>query len=197
MLDKYVCLEKLASRRRNEIIVTTMSVSDPWARLSDGPLDFAMVESTMGQAPPFALGLALAQPRRRVILLNGDGSTLMCLGSLITIAQNPPDNLTIVITENGTYEVVGNYPIPGAGQVNFETIARGAGFAHVHTIENNDDFDAHLPSHFEGKGSRIFIWKISQAEEPVPKPLLYIRERAARLRRALTEELGDPGQDRL
>jgi sulfopyruvate decarboxylase subunit beta len=195
MLDKYVCLKKLASRRRKEIVVTNMSVSDPWARLSDGPLDFALVESTMGQGPAFALGLALAQPRRRVILLNGDGSTLMCLGALITIAQNPPDNLTIVITENGTYEVVGNYPIPGAGRVNFETIARGAGFAHVHTIDNDDDFDALLPLHFEGKGAQIFIWKIFRAEEPVPRPLLYIRERAARLRRALAEEQGDCGHD--
>jgi sulfopyruvate decarboxylase subunit beta len=188
MLDKYVCLKKLAARRRNEIVVTTMSVSDPWACLSDGPLDFAMVESTMGQAPPFALGLALAQPRRRVILLNGDGSTLMCLGALITIAQKPPDNLTMVITQNDTYEVVGNYPIPGAGRVNFETIARGAGFAHVHTIDNDDDFDAQLPLHFQGKGARMFIWKILCSEEPVPKPPLYIRERAARLRQALVEQ---------
>jgi sulfopyruvate decarboxylase subunit beta len=186
MLDKYACLEKLAARRRHEIVVTTMSIAAPWARLSDGPLDFAMVESSMGQAPPFALGLALAQPLRRVILLNGDGSTLMCLGTLVTIAQNLPDNLTMVIAENGTYEVIGNYPIPGAGHVNFEMLSRGAGLTNVHTIENDDDFDAQLPLHFEGKGA-IFIWKMLRAEEPVPKPLLYIRERARRLRQALIE----------
>jgi thiamine pyrophosphate-dependent acetolactate synthase large subunit-like protein len=185
MLDKYVCLEKLAARRRNEIVVTTMGVAAPWARLSDGPLDFALVESAMGQGPPFALGLALAQPGRRVILLNGDGSTLMCLGALITIAQNPPDNLTIVITENGTYEVIGNCPIPGAECVNFETLARGAGFSQVYTIESDDDFDTLLPLHFEGEGTRIFIWKILRAGEPVPKPQPYIRERAWRLCRAL------------
>jgi sulfopyruvate decarboxylase subunit beta len=189
MLDKYECLKKLASRRRDEIVVTTMSVADPWARLSDGPLDFAMVESAMGLAPPFALGLALAQPQRRIILLNGDGSTLMCLGTLITIAQNPPDNLTMVIAENGTYEVVGNYPIPGAGLVNFETLARGAGFDDVYTIEESNDFDARLPLHFEGKGSRIFIWKIQRAVEPVPKPVPYIRERARRLRQALKQRV--------
>jgi sulfopyruvate decarboxylase subunit beta len=186
MMDKYACLKKLAARRRSEIVVTTMSVAAPWACLSDGPLDFAMVESSMGQAPPFALGLALAQPQRRVILLNGDGSTLMCLGTLVTIAQNMPDNLTMVIAENGTYEVIGSFPIPGAGYVNFETLARGAGLANVHTIENDDDFDAKLPLHFEGKGA-CFVWKMRRAEEPVPKPLLYIRERARRLRQALAE----------
>jgi sulfopyruvate decarboxylase subunit beta len=187
VLDKYICLEKLALRRRDEIVVTTMSVASPWARLSDGPLDFAMVESSMGQAAPFALGLALAQPQRRVLLLNGDGSTLMCLGALVTIAQDPPDNLTIVITENRTYEVVGNYPIPGAERVNFETLAIGAGFAHVYTVDNDMDFDAVLPQHFDGKRTPIFIWKIKSAVEPVPMPKLYIRERARRLRLALTQ----------
>ena len=187
MLDKYVCLEKLAARRTDEIVVTTMSVAMPWARLSDGPLDFAMVESSMGQAPPFALGLALAQPQRRVIVLNGDGSTLMCLGTLVTIAQNPPDNFTMVITENGTYEVTGNQPVPGAGRVDYEMLPRGAGFAHVHTISDDGDFDAQLPLHFDGEGAQLFIWKIARTEEPVPKPLHYIRERARRLRQALTE----------
>jgi len=185
MLDKYVCLEKLASRRRDEIVITTMSVASPWARLSDGPLDFAMVESSMGQAAPFAMGLALAQPQRRVILLNGDGSTLMCLGSLVTIAQNPPDNFTMVITENRTYEVIGNYPIPGSKRVNFETLAVGAGFAHVQTIENENEFDRNLPLHFESRVAQVFIWKIKPATEPVPTPTPYIRERARRLRLAL------------
>ncbi len=188
MLDKYVCLEKLFSLRRDEIVITTMSVAGPWARLSDGPLDFAMVESSMGQAPPFALGLALAQPDRRVIVLNGDGSTLMCLGTLITIAQNPPDNFTMVIVDNGTYEVTGNQPIPGAGLVNFEILARGAGLTHVQTIENDRDFDACLPGHFNGPGPGIFIWKVCRADEPVPRPRAYIRERAHELRDALSAE---------
>lgn len=188
MLDKYACLEKLSSLRRDEIVITTMSVAAPWARLSDGPLDFALVESSMGQAPPFGLGLALAQPERRILVLNGDGSTLMCLGSLITIAQNPADNLTMVIIENGTYEVTGNQPIPGAELVNFELLARGAGLVHVHTIDNDADFDACLPLHFKGPGPRIFIWKVQRADEPVPKPRAYIRERALQLRQALLEE---------
>lgn len=188
MLDKYVCLEKLHSLRRDEIVVTTMSVAGPWARLSDSPLDFAMVESSMGQAPPLALGLALARPERRVIVLNGDGSTLMCLGTLVTIAQNPADNFTMVIVENGTYEVTGNQPIPGAGMVNFETLARGAGLTHAQTIEDERDFDACLPFHLNGSGPRIYIWKVRTADEPVPKPRAYIRDRALQLRRALSGE---------
>ena len=186
MLDKYACLEKLAIRRSDEIVVTTMSVTMPWARLSDGPLDFAMVESSMGHAPAFAFGLALAQPDRRVITLNGDGSTLMCLGTLVTIAQRPLENFVLVIVENGTYEVTGNQPVPGAKIVDYETIARGAGFREVYSIDSDDDFDDKLPLYFEGKGPLVFIWKIARASEPVPRPLRYIGERARRLRQALS-----------
>jgi sulfopyruvate decarboxylase subunit beta len=195
MLDKYLCLEKLASLRRDEIVVTTMSVAGPWARLSDGPLDFAMVESSMGQAPPFALGLAMARPERRVITLNGDGSTLMCLGTLVTIAASPLDNFTMVIVENGTYEVTGNQPIPGAGFVNFETLARGAGLTHVYTIEDDAGFDACLALHFTGPGPGIFIWRVRPADEPVPKPRAYIRERALQLRQALRASIPDKQPD--
>jgi sulfopyruvate decarboxylase subunit beta len=185
MLDKYECLKKLAARRTDEVVVTTMSVAMPWAELSDGPLDFAHVESAMGHAADFALGLAIAQPERRVLVINGDGSTLMCLGTLVTLAQRPAPNLTMVITENGTYEVTGNQPVPGAERIDYEQICRGAGIENVHTIEDAAQFDAHLEAHFTGTGPQVFIWKIEQASEPVPKPSRPIRERAHSLREAL------------
>ncbi len=185
MLDKYHCLEKLAARRSDEIVVSTMSVAAPWAQLSDGPLDFASVESAMGHAADFACGLAIAQPSRRVIVLNGDGSMLMCLGTLVTIAQVAPPNLTIVITENGTYEVTGNQRVPGADQVNYELLCRGAGLDHVQTVTDELSFDAALEAHFVGSGPQVFVWRIDPSDEPVPVPALPIAQRAQRLRRAL------------
>jgi sulfopyruvate decarboxylase subunit beta len=186
MLDKYTCLKKLAAKRTDEVFVTTMSVAMPWAELSDSPLDFAHVESAMGHAADFALGLAIAQPKRRVFVINGDGSTLMCLGTLVTLAQRPAANLTMVITENGTYEVTGNQPVPGADRIDYEQICRGAGIKNVYTITDEAEFDAQLERHFTGEGPQVFIWKIEKASEPVPKPKLPIRERAHRLREALT-----------
>jgi thiamine pyrophosphate-dependent acetolactate synthase large subunit-like protein len=185
MLDKYACLQKLAAHRRDEVVVTTMSVSIPWSKLSSGPLDFAKIDSAMGHGAAFAYGLALAQPNRRVIALNGDGSTLMGLGSLVTIAQRPAPNLTIVITENGTYEVTGSQPVPGAGIIDYAAIARGAGLREVHTIETEAEFDALLPLHFSGPGPAIMIWKIAQGSEPVPKLPASIRDRGRQLRQAL------------
>lgn len=186
MLDKYECLRKLAARRGpGDVVVTTMSVASPWAGISDGPLDFASVDSAMGHAADFAYGLAIAQPRRRVIALNGDGSTLMCLGTLVTLSQQPAPNYTLVITENGTYEVTGNQPVPGAGTVDYEAIARAAGLTQVYTLTDQAGFDDMLPLHFTAEGPAVFVWKIDRAEEPVPRPSRPIRERARRLRAAL------------
>ena len=186
MLDKYSCLQKLAAARTDEVVVTTMSVAMPWAAHSDGPLDFAHVESAMGHAADFALGLALAQPERRVLCINGDGSTLMSLGVLVTLAQHPAKNLSLIITENGTYEVTGRQPVPGASFIDYQTLCRGAGLERVYTIDNDEDFTAKLDQHFNEEGPVVFIWKIARADEPVPKPAKPIRERAHRLRNALT-----------
>lgn len=186
MLDKYTCLEKLAARRGDELVVTTMSVSVPWSRLSDGPGDFAAVDSAMGHAAAFAHGLALAQPRRRVIALSGDGSTLMGLGTLVNLAQRPAPNLTLVIVENGTYEVTGSQPVPGAGLIDYAAIARGAGIKSAHTIETEAQFEELLPLHFSGPGPLVLVWKIAQGSEGVPKFAASVRDRGRRMRQALT-----------
>lgn len=139
----------------------------------------------MGHGAAFAHGLALAQPQRRVIALNGDGSTLMGLGSLVNIAQRPAPNLTLVIVENGTYEVTGSQPVPGAGIVDYATIARGAGLKDVYTIETEAQFDDLLPLHFSGPGPSVMVWKVARSGEPVPKFEQSIRERGHRMRQAL------------
>jgi sulfopyruvate decarboxylase subunit beta len=99
MLNKYTCLEKLAARRKDELIITCMGTAKPWEKLSNTDLDFASVDSAMSHAADFALGIAIAQPALRVITLNGDGSMVMCLGTFVTLAQRPCKNYAMVIIE--------------------------------------------------------------------------------------------------
>jgi len=165
-----------------------MGLADPWAELSDGPLDHASVDTAMGHGADFAYGLAMAKPNRRVITLNGDGSMLMCLGTLVTMAQYPVENFTMVIVENGTYEVTGNQFVPGFGITDYEKIARGAGLQQVRTLETSDDFDAHIEDHFTAKGPAVYIWRVEQTDQPVPRPKLPIAERTRRLIEALREK---------
>src|SRR5262249_19287436 len=90
------------------------------------PQNFYMLGS-MGLACPIALGVALAQPERGVIALEGDGSMLMALGSLATIGMVAPRNLTLIIMDNGSYQITGKQPTATAATADVVAIARGAG----------------------------------------------------------------------
>src|SRR5919199_715498 len=95
---------------------------DLWAA-GHRPQNFYMLGS-MGLACPIALGVALAQPHRGVIALEGDGSILMALGCLTTIAAVRPRNLTIVIFDNGLYQITGKQPTATQHGADIVAIAR-------------------------------------------------------------------------
>jgi len=128
MLTTAQLLEPLARHRTDEVVVTTMSVVRPWGRLSSSDLDFASADSAMGHAADLALGVALARPERKVVCLNGDGSMLMCLGTLATAVGTAAPNYILIVSDNGEYEITGHQPVPGAGQVNYRALAEAAGF---------------------------------------------------------------------
>src|SRR6185295_9782427 len=90
------------------------------------PQNFYMLGS-MGLAFPIALGVAVAQPKRRVVALEGDGSLLMQLGCLTTIAATAPENLTLVVMDNGIYQITGGQPTPAAASTDLVAVARGCG----------------------------------------------------------------------
>src|SRR5580704_2413611 len=130
-------LEVLAAHRGGHVVVTTMSAVAVWPALSDTPLDFDYLPSAMGQAPALGLGLALAQPARGVVVVNGDGCMLMSLGSLVTLAQNPA-NVYLLIMDNALYEVTGGQAPAGAGRTDFAGLARAAGVQRVYQFDSVD-----------------------------------------------------------
>ena len=105
-------LEVIRRLRTDQIVVTTMGAAREWPKLSQHPLDFHYVPSSMGQAPPLGLGLALAKPQREVLVLNGDGGMLMNLGCLVTIVASGARNITVIVIENGIFEVTGGQQTP-------------------------------------------------------------------------------------
>src|SRR5262249_51518901 len=115
------------------------------------------------------LGLALAQPQRRVIVCNGDGSMLMNLGSLVSIAGARATNLTVIVFDNGVYEVTGAQPTPAPNAVDYAAIARGAGFASVHAF---DDIDAwrDAAEHVLAESGPTFVWLRVAATPGIPGP---------------------------
>ena len=115
---------------------------------------------TMGLACPIALGVALAQPERGVIALEGDGSILMALGSLATIGMVKPRNLTIVIMDNGLYQITGKQVAATASTADIVAIARGAGIANSHWVRDEAHFEELMSRRFEAGGPVLLAAKI-------------------------------------
>ncbi len=112
---------------------------DLWAA-GQRPQNFYMLGS-MGLAFPIALGVAIAQPKRRVIALEGDGSLLMQLGCLSTIASLAPKNLTLIVMDNGIYQITGGQPTPAAASTDLVAVARACGLADSAWASDEDDFE--------------------------------------------------------
>lgn len=142
------------ARDERDVIITTMGAAREWMALQAArganPRDLVFVPSSMGQATSFALGIALAQPNRRIIVCNGDGSMLMNLGSLVSIAAAAPRNLGVLLLDNGVYEVTGAQPTPAAmieragGRVDYEAMARASGFTRVFRFREIENWRAKM-----------------------------------------------------
>jgi len=131
---------------------------DLWAS-GQRPQNFYMLGS-MGLAIPIALGVALAQPDRHVVALEGDGSLLMQLGCLATVAERAPRNLTIVVWDNGIYQITGSQPTPGAATADIVAIARGAGIANSAWAADENDFDRLVASALKGGAPSLIVVRI-------------------------------------
>jgi thiamine pyrophosphate-dependent acetolactate synthase large subunit-like protein len=126
------------------------------------PQNFYMLGS-MGLACPIALGVALAQPSRGVIALEGDGSILMALGCLATVATLAPRNLTIIIWDNCIYEITGKQPTATAGATDIVAIAKGAGIANSLWIRDEAHFAEAIGRRFDHGGPVLLAAKIDNS----------------------------------
>ena len=113
--------------------------------------NFYMLGS-MGLAAPIALGVALAQPKRRVFALEGDGSLLMQLGCLATIANVAPKNLTVIAWDNALYQITGSQKTATAGKADLVEIARAAGIAQSAWANDEADFERRIDAALSGEG---------------------------------------------
>jgi thiamine pyrophosphate-dependent acetolactate synthase large subunit-like protein len=178
-------LEVLAAHRGQHVVVTTHGSVDLWVSLSDTPLDFSYVPASMGQGPALGLGLALAQSEYGVVVVSGDGSLLMNLGCLVTIANHPAD-LFLIVMDNGVYEVTGAQPHAGAGHTDFAALARAAGLARVYACRTVEEWRTVAPEALAGTGP-VLIWLTVAARpgQSAPTTARPMGEQIRRLRHRL------------
>jgi thiamine pyrophosphate-dependent acetolactate synthase large subunit-like protein len=187
-MSQQQALEAIVPYRDSRIVVSTMSAAKLWPQISDTPMDFTFLPSTMGQAPGLGLGLALAQPERGVIVINGDGSMLMNLGALVTIAAHPAP-LYLIVMDNGMYEVTGGQPTAGSRNVRFEDIAKAAGIPRTYTFEDFDSWERGAEESLRGEGPVFICLKVeARYGQSSPKPIHPMRDQIIRLQKTLNVE---------
>jgi thiamine pyrophosphate-dependent acetolactate synthase large subunit-like protein len=178
-------LEVVLPLRGDRIVVGTMTSTGIWPVISKHPLDFHYIPSAMGQAPSLGLGIALAQPKRGVIVFNGDGCMLMNLGSLVTLANHPAD-VYLIILDNGLYEVTGGQKLVGAGRTDFAGLARSAGIRRVYTFDSLAGWQSGAAEALTGPGPVVIWLKVEGRHgQLTPKPQQPITEQVTRFRQAL------------
>jgi phosphonopyruvate decarboxylase len=139
----------------DDIVLPVYSTAFDWIALGSRPLDY-LAHGAMGLASSHGLGLALGRPDRRVIVLDGDGSLLMNLGSLVTAAEAAPRNFFHFVCENGTYEANGGHPTPGRGHVDFAALATAAGYRSVRVFSELKIFEQQIGALLQEPGP-IFV----------------------------------------
>jgi thiamine pyrophosphate-dependent acetolactate synthase large subunit-like protein len=156
VMNRFDLTSRLVARLKNqEAVIGGIGNTnfDLWAA-GHRPQNFYMLGS-MGLAFPIALGVALAQPERRVFALEGDGSLLMQLGSLSTIATLSPKNLTMVVMDNGVYQITGAQPTPAAAASDIVAIAAGCGITDSVWAADEDDFDRLIDRSLSSSGPML------------------------------------------
>jgi phosphonopyruvate decarboxylase len=144
MMKPEEVLKLIAAARGTAICVPTMTTAPAWRKIAPHDLSVSCV-GFMGGASALGLGLALGALDRRVIVFDGDGSLLMQLGSLATIAGAAPRNLTHLLFKNGVYHTSGSQETPGGSGVDFAGMAKAAGYRSVCTITTLEDLQKRLP----------------------------------------------------
>jgi len=187
-------LSALRSVRTDEVVVSVMGAAREWVAGDLHPLDWVYVPSSMGQATSIGLGIALAQPDRKVIVFNGDGSLLMNLGSLVTLTAAGPRNLTVVLCDNRMYEVTGAQATPAAAAIradgrdlDYAQIARACGFTSVHTFDNLDRWQACVRDVIDESGPTFVLLHVAGSPDAgSPRPPAPGPDRVSAFRAALS-----------
>ncbi|MFI5266172.1 MAG: thiamine pyrophosphate-dependent enzyme [Chloroflexota bacterium] len=147
--------------------------------VADRPENF-YVWNSMGMASSIGLGLALARPDRRVIVLDGDGALLMNLGSLATATMAAITNLVHVVWDNGGWEITGAQPAGTTFGVDLATIARGAGFRHTASVDTLEDFQRTFATAMVDREAWFIAARIEPGGAPKNRPsktLTVLRDR--------------------
>jgi thiamine pyrophosphate-dependent acetolactate synthase large subunit-like protein len=126
----------------------------------------------MGLALPLALGLAIAQPSRPVIVVEGDGALLMHMGALVTVGAMAPNNLTVLLIQNGVHAASGGQALTNA-KLDLAMLARSAGITRAENVATPEAFAAAMTAAAGGAGARFLVLSTKPDPEVVRPPIAF------------------------
>jgi thiamine pyrophosphate-dependent acetolactate synthase large subunit-like protein len=163
-------IARILADRGDMLVVTGLgSPTYDCAAVGDHPLNFYLW-GAMGSAVTVGLGLALAQPKRRVLVITGDGEMLMGLGALATAAVKRPDNLAILVIDNEHYGETGMQPTHTSTAVDLAAVAVACGFRWSATVRQMRELDDAVPTLRTAKGPILVVLKVSATRDPLVLP---------------------------
>jgi thiamine pyrophosphate-dependent acetolactate synthase large subunit-like protein len=169
-LNRREAVASLLGRRDGLLVVAGLG-APAWdcTAAGDHPLTFPLW-GAMGSACMIGLGLALAQPKRRVLVVTGDGEMLMGLGSLATIGAQRPGNLAVVVLDNERYGETGMQKTHTAYGIDLAGVARACGFADSRLVRTDAGIAAVRSGIYRGKGPLFFQVKVKPDAPPLVLP---------------------------
>jgi thiamine pyrophosphate-dependent acetolactate synthase large subunit-like protein len=169
-MNRFDLTQRLAAKLKDEAVIGGIGYSNFDLFASGKRLENFYMLGSMGLAAPIALGVALAQPKRRTIALEGDGSILMQLGCLATIANLAPKNLSIVVWDNGMYHITGGQPAATAGRADLVEIARGCGIQNSRWANDEADFERLIDVALTTDGPHFIAARIDNVAPKIQTP---------------------------
>ena len=169
-LPRRATVARILADRGDMLVVTGLgSPTYDCAAVGDHPLNFYLW-GAMGSAVTVGLGLALAQPKRRVLVITGDGEMLMGLGALATVGAKKPDNLAVVVVDNERYGETGMQPTHTSVGVDLAGVAQSSGFRNTATVRRAVELDDAVSLLRTAKGPVLVVLKVSSARDPLVLP---------------------------
>jgi thiamine pyrophosphate-dependent acetolactate synthase large subunit-like protein len=187
---------KVFQQYRGDAIVIPGRGGRHWVQISTYPnRDVPLGDPAMGGHASFGLGLALAQPDKKVVLFDSEGDVLMGMGALPTIAEQAPRNFYHFMLDNECYATTGGQPVPNAKSIAYDVIARGSGYPQAYAFDNLEDFSGSIKAILDQPGPVFVALKVDPEieNEPIGKRARWQTRTRDQVIKDLQKELGVNG----
>jgi sulfopyruvate decarboxylase TPP-binding subunit len=188
-MRRYDCFKVIAPLVADSLVITNLAnTATEWRSVR--PHEGNLYSVGMGMVTPYAIGVAMALPNRRVLALDGDGGILFDLSVLGTLGQTAPPNLCVLVLDNEGYASTGKWPSTAsltAGPVDIEAVARGSGIANACTVRSLDALVAALEAAWHGTGPSFIVAKVNREQAFVGPTLMDSKENKYRFVRHIEQ----------